>query len=205
MSGEKIQESLRVRKMLQTKRALQQHALRLFRERGYEATTVEDIAAAANVSDRTFFRYFPTKESVLFDDDYEPVLSAAIEFLPRGEDAPIDLLKQLVRSVVGSIYEQDRDELLERSRLTMKTPALRGRLMEDVLQMERMVGAAIARATGQSEEDFAVQTMAAACVGAIRVAFERWLATDGAVPLPQLIVEALEALQRGLGRVPEKG
>lgn len=201
MAADDFDRSLRARKMQQTKRLLQQEALRLFLERGYDATTVEDIAAAANVSDRTFFRYFPNKEAVLFDDDYEPALLAAISALPLG-GVPLDVIRGLVHSAVAAIYNDDQHELLERARLTIRTIALRGRLMEDILRTERLVAAVIERITGHTADTFAVRAAAAACVGAFRVAFEQWMAGDGTRPLPELMDEALRPLRADLAILP---
>src|SRR6202034_2482946 len=75
---------LRERKKARTRAAIRQQALRLFRERGYSATTVEQIAAAAEVSPATFFRYFPTKEDVVLQDDMDLVTLEALEAQPAG-------------------------------------------------------------------------------------------------------------------------
>src|SRR5215475_6141459 len=76
---------LRERKRTRTRLAIQAEAIRLFAEKGYENTTVEDIAYAAAISPRTFFRYFPTKEDVVIWDEYDPVLEDLVAERPAGE------------------------------------------------------------------------------------------------------------------------
>jgi AcrR family transcriptional regulator len=78
-SDEPPRPGLRERKKAKTRAAIQEQAMRLFRERGYEATTVEQIAEAAEVSPSTFFRYFPTKEAVVMYDVLDQILIEAFQ------------------------------------------------------------------------------------------------------------------------------
>src|SRR5574337_1236534 len=91
---------LRERKKAKTRAAIQGHALRLFREQGYEATTVEQIAAAAEVSPSTFFRYFSTKEDVVLYDDLDPLLIAAFAAQP-AELSPIQAMRGALQRVLA--------------------------------------------------------------------------------------------------------
>src|SRR5271165_4994463 len=89
---------LRERKKARTRAAILQEALRLFHEQGYAATTVEQIAAAAEVSPSTFFRYFPTKEDVVLQDDYDALLLEAFEAQPADLN-PIQALRGSLRAI----------------------------------------------------------------------------------------------------------
>src|ERR1700730_15744148 len=91
---------LRERKKAKTRASIQEHALRLFHERGYEQTTVEQIADAAEVSPSTFFRYFPTKEDVVMYDALDPLLLEAFEAQP-ADLSPVGALRATMREVFG--------------------------------------------------------------------------------------------------------
>src|SRR6476620_1763051 len=92
-----LSPGLRERKKAKTRAAIQEHALRLFQEQGYDATTVEQIAEAAEVSPSTFFRYFPTKEDVVLYDDLDPVFIAVFEAQPP-ELTPIQAMRKALRA-----------------------------------------------------------------------------------------------------------
>src|ERR1700749_5229695 len=92
---------LRERKKARTRAAIRQEALRLFREQGYQATTVEQIAAAAEVSPSTFFRYFPTKEDVVLQDDMDTRVLDAFARQP-GDLSPIAAVRAALREAWGS-------------------------------------------------------------------------------------------------------
>src|SRR5207249_11115573 len=89
---------LRERKKRKTRWAIQEHALRLFAQQGYDATTVEQIAAAADVSPSTFFRYFPTKEDVVIEDEYDALIVAAMAAAP-ADLKPLPAIRHGMRTV----------------------------------------------------------------------------------------------------------
>ena len=99
---------LRERKKARTRAAIRQHALRLFREQGYSATTVEQIAAAAEVSPATFFRYFPTKEDVVLQDDLDVVTLGALEAQPAGL-GPIAAMRSATAAMLAQMSQADLD------------------------------------------------------------------------------------------------
>lgn len=180
----------RERKKARTRQRLQDEALRLFTERGYEATTVEQIAAAAGVSHMTFFRYFPTKEDVVLSDSYDPLLVAAIRGRPAGED-PVTRIHAAVRDGLGEIYPHVRDALLVRVRLSLRTPALRARLWENQYATQELLAGAL----HDGAPTFADRVLAAASLSALTTALDEWVATDGTAALPELIDEAFAALR----------
>ncbi|MGB3437221.1 MAG: TetR family transcriptional regulator [Actinophytocola sp.] len=182
----------RERKKAQTRQRLQEQALRLFTERGYEATTVEQVAAAAGVSHMTFFRYFPTKEDVVLSDSYDPMLVAAIRARPRTEPA-VERIHLAIREGLGAIYPAVREPLLVRTRLSLRTPALRARLWENQFATRELLAGALE----DGEPGFATRVLASACLAALTTALEEWVAGDGAAELPDLIDDAFRVLKEG--------
>src|SRR5271170_6091311 len=123
-TGQARPDGLRERKKARTRASLREHALRLFREQGYQATTVEQIAAAAEVSPSTFFRYFPAKEDVVLQDDMDTRLMAAFDQQPPGL-GPIAAVRAAVRQMLDSYTGVDLDLLRESTRLSMTVPEIR--------------------------------------------------------------------------------
>jgi AcrR family transcriptional regulator len=103
---------LRERKKARTRAVIRQEALRLFRERGYSGTTVEQIAAAADVSPATFFRYYPTKEDVVLQDDLDVLLPEAVEAQPAGLN-PIAAVRAAIKETMGQLGPAELDRLQE--------------------------------------------------------------------------------------------
>ncbi|NLU76054.1 TetR family transcriptional regulator [Streptomyces sp. HNM0575] len=186
-------ESLRERKKAQTRRSIQEHALRLFLDQGYESTTVEDIAAAADVSHMTFFRYFPTKESVVESDDYDPLITRLIEERPLEED-PLTALQQALAQGLAGIYEADKQALLVRTRLIRNAPALRARLWQNQYATEQLFRDAL-MARRPDDDSLRVRVLAAASLAALTTALTVWADGEGRDHLPTLVDRAFEALR----------
>ncbi|GAB3267524.1 TetR family transcriptional regulator [Sinomonas notoginsengisoli] len=187
---------LRERKKAKTRRLIQDVALRLFVEQGYDATTVEQIAAKAEVSPSTFFRYYPTKEDVVLEDEYDPTLIAEIEKVPP-EVGVVGAFRAAVRVGFASFYDRDRELLLERMRLAFTTPALRNRILAANHEIGHTFGGAIARRLGIDEDDPRLRVAAGALMGALTAVLEQWLADDGKSDLPAMMDEALALLEAG--------
>ncbi len=158
------QESLRERKKARTRASLREHALRLFREQGYQATTVEQIAAAAEVSPSTFFRYFPTKEDVVIQDDMDTRLFAAFDRQPPSLGT-VAALRASLREVAASFTPEEMEQLREAFTLQVTVPEIRARIIDDTNRMMHLMTEALAKRTGRAPDDLAVRTFAGAVFG----------------------------------------
>jgi AcrR family transcriptional regulator len=164
---------LRERKKARTRAAIREHALRLFREQGYDATTVEQIAEAAEVSPSTFFRYFPTKEDVVLQDDFDLLAIESFERQPAGL-SPIAAFRAAADAAVATLGEDDLARFAETARLTLSVPELRARSMDELARTIGVIAEATARRTGRDPDDFAVRNLAGAIVGVIMAATMPW-------------------------------
>ena len=166
--------------------------MRLFLEHGYDATTVNDVAAAAEVSHMTVFRYFPTKEALVLADDYDPLLVERITARPAGEP----LLRRLQAGLIQALAEvlaADRELLLARTRFILATPALRARQWETQYATQQAVVAALCgpTATADPEQEFRVWVTTGVCLAAAAAAIIRWAQQDGRPDLLELTRHAL--------------
>ena len=183
---------LRELKRQRTLTTIQTEALRLFHEQGYEATTCEQIAAAAEVSPATFFRYFPTKEDVVLADNYDALLLAVVHERPASEP-PVRAVRRAMATALQAVYDLDVETIRERLRLVLSVPALRARRYEQTRATETLLAQELAGRMGATPEDVEVRVVAAAIVAALVVAVEEWSAQGGA--LPDHIDQALGALE----------
>jgi AcrR family transcriptional regulator len=186
----------RAEKKAATKRAIQEQALRLFVEKGYEATTVEEIAAAAGVSHMTFFRYFPRKEEVVEYDEYDPMLEDLIAARPPDE-APITALHNAIRVGLQQVMGTDREAVLVRTRLILDNPELRSRNLVAQDTTRDLFARALARRAGLPKPDLAATVQAAAALGAIATALTAW-AQSGESDLLDIVDTAFTALRSGV-------
>ena len=178
----------RQRKKTATRDRIRVSALRLFGEQGYDATTVEQIAAAAGVSHVTFFRYFPAKEDVALSDSYDPLIASYITQTPASWPLTERIRAVLVQGL-RQVYDTDRDALLAQNKLIVSTPALRERLWTSQLATQQ----AILQALGP-RPSFQTKVIVAACLAAASTAVLTWVENNGTPELPDLIDQAFEAL-----------
>jgi AcrR family transcriptional regulator len=177
-----------------TRRCVQEHALRLFLAQGYDATTVEQIATAAGVSHMTFFRHFPTKESVVDTDDYDPMIAELIRARPTDED-PITAIHRAMVQGLAAILPDARDALLQRARLIMRAPALRARQADNQHATRLLFAGALAARAGLAAPTFALEVLAAAALAALTTALTAWSSGNGSADLITLVDEAFTTLR----------
>jgi AcrR family transcriptional regulator len=203
---ESAQASLRERKKARTRAALREHALRLFREQGYYATTVEQIAAAAEVSPSTFFRYFPTKEDVILQDDMDTRMIDAFSRQPP-ELSPIAAIRAGVREAWESFTPQEWEQIREGAELSMHVPEIRARALNEFARTINVIAEALAARAGRRPDDLRVRVLAGAMVGVMMaITLPEKLAEPGGSHDPELfapqsvsrIDEALVLLEQGL-------
>ncbi|MDG4781015.1 helix-turn-helix domain containing protein [Micromonospora sp. WMMD961] len=192
------QSTLRAQRRAETQRAIQAHAVRLFTERGYDATTVNDVAEAAGVSPMTVYRHFPTKEDLVLIDQHAQLVADRIAASPANQP--------LVRRIGGALIESTAaltggrgdglsasgQFLLARLRLMISTPALRAKHLDNNYALQQAIVTALGDDT-DPDAVFHAHAAASACLAAMHTALVRWAEDDGLSELPDLVAKALTA------------
>jgi len=169
--------------------------MRLFREQGWEETTVEQIAEAADVSPSTFFRYFPTKEDVVLRDDYDELMIESFRAQP-AELTPLQAMRKALREVFGSLTPREREEENERLRLSREVPELRAARLDELIRTMRLLATIVGERVGRSADDPAVLAFAGAFIG---VAMSTMLAGHNPITKTyEQFDDALALLEAGL-------
>ncbi len=187
---------LRERKKARTRAAIREHALRLFREQGYHATTVEQIAAAAEVSPSTFFRYFPTKEDVVLQDDMEALMLEALERQPP-EIGLVAAVRAATREMQDSFDQAQWEKMRQTTELAMTIPEVRARALDDFSRTITMMAEAMAKRTGRSPDDLAVRAVSGAIFGVILAVTAPWEDYSGA----HINADLFERMDAGLAHL----
>lgn len=175
----------------QTRERLSACALDLFEEHGFEATSVAQIAAAAGVTEMTFFRHFGSKEQAVLTDPFDPVIAAAVAARPTGE-APLDRAVRGLRAALAGLSEADLATARRRVRIVAATPVLRGAAAVQNETTAQAIGDALAAG---GADPLAARVAAAAVLAAVTTALYTWAAHE-AVNLADLIGAALDTLER---------
>jgi AcrR family transcriptional regulator len=185
--------SLRERKKHLAQTTIEEAALRLFQQRGYEHTSIQDIADAVMMSSRTFFRYFASKEEVLLGP-MRTILSDGLRFLQHV--APTESPHAALRATVeylASRYQQQRASFLTRYRVVMQIPSIASIYLYVLMETEPAIcdvlGSHLEADTNHNKTRFLV----AIYMAALRVALEEWLEHEAQGDLVSLLREYLDS------------
>lgn len=188
---------LRERKKLRTRQALVDAGLDLFIRQGFEHTTIDQIVNACEVSRRTFFRYFASKEDLFIaeSDDRRNDMIELLTQRPVTEPAWLSVraaIVNLARSHLG-----DRRRRLARARLIARTPTLRAATLEAQQRWQRALVEALADRTGPGMDRLEPHLMAGAATAALHAAYEVWTGDNGRGDFSQLVEQAFDRLAHG--------
>jgi AcrR family transcriptional regulator len=193
--GGRTAGGLRERKKAKTKAAIQQHAVRLFRAQGFAATTVEQVAEAAEVSPSTVFRYFPTKEDLVTTDLVDPVIFAAFEAQPPD----LSLLRAWRNAMLDSFATLSDSEVdTERGRglLALSVPELWAASLPNINRGIDTMTEMSARRLGRQPSDPEIRHTVGAMIGVLLVVALDWI-KDPSLDIVALIDQALRRLESG--------
>jgi AcrR family transcriptional regulator len=173
---------LRQRKRQQTRERLTRMAMALFLERGFEATTLDDIAAAADISRRSFFHYFASKEDVVFawQEESTAALIAAVATRPADES----MLTAAENAILAMVRQFKPGEAIAIARLKRDNPALQARDQVKYEKLERALAEALGKRAGHKPEKLDARLVAMIATGAMRIGGEFW-AAEGAREKPE--------------------
>jgi AcrR family transcriptional regulator len=186
---------LRERKRQQTRERLTRAAMALFLDRGFEATTLDDIAAAADVSRRSFFHYFASKEDVVFawQENSTAALIAALKARPAGES-----MFAAAENAISAVVRQFKPgEAVAMARLKRDNPALQARDQVKYEKLERALAEALGKRAGHKTEKLETRLVAMIATGVMRIGGELW-AADGARENPEALAKRTFAAIRAI-------
>jgi AcrR family transcriptional regulator len=191
------QGGLRERKKARTRADIQHHAMRLFREQGFETTTVDQIAEAAEVSQATFFRHFATKDDAILANDYDDRVIALFLAQPANR-TPAQAMRAAIREVAQQMTPVELEEYEARQTLILGAPSLRAAAAWKAVSVTMpMIARAVAQRAGRDPDDLAVQAIAGALTG-VTIAGTFHMAQHPEEDVTAWIDRALALLEDGL-------
>ncbi|MFB6980242.1 TetR/AcrR family transcriptional regulator [Streptomyces scopuliridis] len=197
LTAQQPQPGLRERKKLKTRAAIRRAAYGLIAEQGYEATTVEQIAEASEVSPSTVFRYFPTKEDIVLTDEYDPEMASVLRSRPAGE-SPLESIRFLFDQTLQSMLTSEYDEAIQRTKLMVEVPAVRARMTETMSVSAKLLGDVLAERTGRAPDDLELRIFIAAMLSVVREVTLYWGERGNQDDLRVLVHDALDSVADGL-------
>jgi AcrR family transcriptional regulator len=199
MTRSELQLPLRERKRLAAMRRIQDVAIEQFERDGFDDVTIEQIAAASDVSPSSVYRYFGTKERIVVWDPHD---AAAVHLV--GQDLPdlppTEAIRTIIVGTLGEAFRTDADGIRRRLRLAFTHPSIEAVLHLQTTQLTPAVAALLAHQLDRESDDLDVQVLAYAFVGGLMGALRHWHDSGYTTPVEALIDRPLALLQRGLER-----
>jgi AcrR family transcriptional regulator len=184
-----------------TRERIQACAMKLFTARGYDGTTISEIADAAGVSQMTLFRHFPSKADLVISDEYDPVMAESI----AGQSAELPPLKRIhlgVRAALAELYEVNRSEMYARAAMVLSTPVLAKSVSESLSLSRSYFEAALAADGTGRPSPFEINVAAAVASACLNAAIAEWVRQKGEPDLLDLVDSAFQAICGGQPHVP---
>jgi AcrR family transcriptional regulator len=181
-------------KRLATMRRVQAAALDLFEKRSFSRVTIEEVAAAAEVSAPTVYRHFGTKEQLVLWDEYDPLIFAAVTEVGSGRTL-LETLSASLSRAIESVYAADADRIRRRARLMRAEPALRQANASALAAMRDGLARSLS-AAGICEDEFEAEVIAGAVASTLETAVRHWEKSKGKKPLCPFVTDALQRLRR---------
>lgn len=188
---------LRERKKLAAMQRIQQVALDLFDLRGFDNVTIEEIAAAAEVSPSSVYRYFGTKEQVILWDELDVRLFDIVE-AEFGARPPVEAMRRALSVVMTEYFDRDEDLARRKTRYALEEPALRAALLEQTDELSRRVAEGLARASDQPVDELEPRVIATTLIWAMMAAVRHWHTHGYRIPIQTELERALAIVERGL-------
>lgn len=186
---------LRERKKERTREAIRAHALHLFATQGYDETRVQQIIDEVEISESTFFRYFPTKADVVLSDDFDPLIVYSFQRQPRELNS-IQALRNAFRDAFGRLSPDEVDDQRSRMQIVLAVPELRAAMLDQFASAMKLLETVLAERTGRRADDLAVRALAGAVVG-VAMAVMLAVFEDPTADLAALLDQAMAQLETG--------
>jgi len=186
---------LRERKKERTREMIRAHALHLFATQGYDETKVQQIIDEVEVSESTFFRYFPTKADVVLSDDFDPLIVDSFQRQPDTITS-VQALRNAFRDAFGRLTREEVDDQRSRMQIILGVPELRAAMLDQFASAMQLLATVLAERVGRSPNDLEVRTLAGAVVG-VAMAVMLAVFEDPTADLAELLDQAMGHLEDG--------
>jgi AcrR family transcriptional regulator len=187
-----MEQGLRERKKARTMHQVQTVALRLFAERGFDDVTIEQVAAEAEVSPSTVYRYFGTKEGLVIVDEFDDPALDGLEALLTSDEPLVDIVRKAISAIDDEHFAQARGLTMVRTKMILDTPALRAAAGVRIAELTAELADQLAVARGYTHTK--ALAVVGSLMGCVMAALYAWYESDGALSYSVCLDEALNAL-----------